>query len=590
MYIEPNSTVKLLKDVPLDASEDHTIWFDTREQQVAWFNGYVKTGMIFERQYYQRFSKNEIKLEVLADNIFDCNYMMFLNTNFGSKWFFAYITNIEYVSNTVAKISYSIDDLQTWHFDFTLGQCFVEREHADSDDIGDNLIPENLPTGEVQYASEEYLLHYDPQWGGSVEQEYMPCVVVAAPFDKNGDNSYGTLTSGMYSGLYYNIFYRYYDETQQRFLSIEEQLVAFFNKPRVAARVNEVVTMFYYFVPFARQGNSGFEPNHSWTIKSKTVVRDFNGFKNDYTDNLEEAYIPKNNKLFTAPYNYLTLTDFKGNTVDYMYEFFNSPTCKFLIAGGLSAQPAICFAPCEYMGNGGYDVNLYNANLDYAYWYKDFPRVPWNTDGFIAYLAQASVAFLGRTSVDIAGAAIAGVAGAAVSGDVAAINKANKGAATLNTPASALSQGQLWGYKEITAPSADLSIVASSNDIKSIMAGAALAAYRGTIVQGKMYSVDNWSIGDIRVSAIHKKIRKEYAQMIDEYFTMFGYATYKVKVPNRHVRQCFTYTKTVNCVLNRSEMPADAAKHICDIFNRGITYWDRNATVGDYTQTNTPIQ
>ena len=590
MYIEPNSTVKLLKDVPLDASEDHTIWFDTPAQQVEWFNGYVKTGMTFERQYYQRHSKNEIKLEVLADNIFDCNYMMFRNTNFGSKWFYAYITNIEYVSNTVAKITYMVDDLQTWNFDYTLGQCFVEREHSDSDNIGDNLLPENLPTGEVQYASEEYLLHYDPLFNGSVSQEYMPCVVVAAPFDKEGRDSYGSISSGMYTGLRYNIFYRYYDETQQRFLSIEEQLVNFFTQSRVAARVNEVVTMFYYFVPFARQGDSGFEPNHSWTVKSKTVHRDFDGFKNDYTDSLEEAYIPKNNKLFTAPYNYLTVTDYKGNSVDYMYEFFNSPTCRFMIAGGLSAQPAICFAPCEYMGNGNYGAGVYNANLDYAFWYKDFPRVPWISDGFIAYLAQTAVVVGARAGVDLASMAVAGM-GASVAGDIAELNRINQHTAILNTPADALSRGELWGYSELSAPKVNSASVApTSGSIKNVISGAALAAYRGTRVQGNLLSVDNWSIGDIRISAIHKKIRKEYAKIIDEYFTMFGYSTMRVKVPNRHVRHCFTYTKTSNCVLNRSEMPADAAKHICDIFNRGITYWDRNATVGDYTQTNTPIQ
>ena len=73
MYIQPNSTVKLLKDVPLDASEDHTIYFATATEQLNYFNSYVKTGMTFTKQYYQRHSKNSLKLEVLADNVYDCN-------------------------------------------------------------------------------------------------------------------------------------------------------------------------------------------------------------------------------------------------------------------------------------------------------------------------------------------------------------------------------------------------------------------------------------------------------------------------------------------------------------------------------------
>lgn len=580
MYINPNTTVKILKDVPLDASEDHTIWFNSKEEQVAWFNGYVKSGMIFDYQYYQRHSRNQIKLEVLADNVYDCNYMMFQNTAYGNKWFYAYITNVEYINDNVTVITYQIDDLQTWNFDYTLGQCFVEREHSETDNIGDNLIPENLPTGEMQYASEEKLLHYDGRFQDPGDNI---CVVVAAPFDKNGNNANGTLTSGMYSGLYYNIFSTYWDDNTQSYVSLLDQLLDFFGTARVAARADEIVTMFYYFKKFAIQPGSIDTPNRSWYTENKRVNRDFNGFKNDYTDNLEEPYVPKNNKLFTAPYNYLTLTDFKGNSVDYMYEFFNSPTCNFVVAGGLSAQPAVCFAPIEYMGNGGYDAN--NANTDYALWYKDFPRVPWNTDGFIAYLAQTAVALIGSASVDLAMAGVTGIAGASIAGDIASVNKMNESAAILNTPAGS----PVRGYTPTSAPNYTSGGGISAHSIKSLMAGAAVAAYRGTRVQGNLLSSDAWSINNIRVSAIHKKIRKEYAKMIDEYFTMFGYATNRVKVPNRHVRERFTYTKTANCVLNRSDMPADAARHICDIFNRGITYWDKSATVGDYTQSNIPI-
>ena len=49
MFIEPNSTIKLLHNVPLDPTYEHTIFFDYVDRQTQWFNNYVKTGMVFEK-------------------------------------------------------------------------------------------------------------------------------------------------------------------------------------------------------------------------------------------------------------------------------------------------------------------------------------------------------------------------------------------------------------------------------------------------------------------------------------------------------------------------------------------------------------
>ena len=69
---------------------------------------------------------------------------MFQNTSFGIKWFYAFITNVEYINNETSEITIEIDVMQTWHFDYTVNQCFVEREMAATDDIGGNLVPETL--------------------------------------------------------------------------------------------------------------------------------------------------------------------------------------------------------------------------------------------------------------------------------------------------------------------------------------------------------------------------------------------------------------------------------------------------------------
>jgi hypothetical protein len=104
----------------------------------------------FTAQSYQRVKKWVMRLEVLADDIYDYNYMMFQNTSFGSKWFYAFITNVEYINNSVSEITYELDVMQTWLFEATVKPSYVERETAETDVIGANIAPEPIDIGPVK--------------------------------------------------------------------------------------------------------------------------------------------------------------------------------------------------------------------------------------------------------------------------------------------------------------------------------------------------------------------------------------------------------------------------------------------------------
>lgn len=77
---------------------------------------------------------------------------MYQNNNYSNKWFYAFITNMQYENNGTTLISITTDVWQTWQFDITWKQSFIEREMIDvQDDIpGANLIPEGLELGEVK--------------------------------------------------------------------------------------------------------------------------------------------------------------------------------------------------------------------------------------------------------------------------------------------------------------------------------------------------------------------------------------------------------------------------------------------------------
>lgn len=151
MYIEPNSTIYLLRNVPLDNTYTDTMWFANASAQWTHFKTRVDTqqGLTFSKQTYQRVNRNAVRLQINADLIWDVNYMMFQNTAYGDKWFYAFVTSIDYINDAVSQINYEIDVMQTWAFDYQLGQCMVEREHAATDVAGDNVMPENFDLGEL---------------------------------------------------------------------------------------------------------------------------------------------------------------------------------------------------------------------------------------------------------------------------------------------------------------------------------------------------------------------------------------------------------------------------------------------------------
>lgn len=148
MEIAPNSIIYLCNDVPLDSTYDDSIAFASAAAQESYFSG--KAKRTFTAQSYARVSDGVVRLEVNPNDIYDCNYMMFRNTSYGTKWFYAFINDIRYINNGRADIQFTLDVLQTWLFDMDLGVAFVERMHTASDNAGDNLQPEPVTLGEIQ--------------------------------------------------------------------------------------------------------------------------------------------------------------------------------------------------------------------------------------------------------------------------------------------------------------------------------------------------------------------------------------------------------------------------------------------------------
>lgn len=79
-------------------------------------------------------------------------------------------------------------------------------------------------------------------------------------------------------------------------------------------------------------------------------------------------------------------------------------------------------------------------------------------------------------------------------------------------------------------------------------------------------------------------IKQEYAKIIDDYFTMYGYKVNKLGIPNLRSRENWNYIETRNINIT-GNIPNDHLTKIKNIFDKGITLW-HNDNVGNYNRTN----
>lgn len=149
-YIAPNTKLYILKGVPLDNTYEHTVYYANATAQLNAFLAYKKYEL--EKLSYQRTGAGLMRVQLTYEQMYDCNYMIFQNTSYGNKWWYAFITGVAYVNNSTCEISYEIDVMQTWCYDYTFMQSFVDREHVDPStesfsNYRNYIQPEGLETG-----------------------------------------------------------------------------------------------------------------------------------------------------------------------------------------------------------------------------------------------------------------------------------------------------------------------------------------------------------------------------------------------------------------------------------------------------------
>lgn len=576
MYIEPNSKIYILRDVPLDVTFDHTMWWANREAQTAGFMRKIKYR--FTEQSYQRATKNSIRVEILCDKLYDCNYIMFQNTSFSNKWFYAFITNLNYLGNDVTEITYQIDPIQTWFFEFEVAQSFVVREHSETDAIGDNVMPEAVPMGDYIHTPPVML---------SPEREWVAVVVYT------GNPSTGGITAsppGIYNGAMHQAKVKILDlsdaDDMSEFVTTLNALSIFNNTDAVADVY--MLPKKYIAVKYDVLNET------AWSEAATRISGVLTDCKKQLAKPTLGTYTPVNNKLYTYPYTKIVVSNNQGETKDYKYELWhdydlspNGRRYELNVVGVVN--PSVIFRPMLYGVPYKYAGEIPSENVDSLYAWDDgimlsnFPHCTWATSDYAAKIVQAGMgaALAGLTgggSMAVAGGAIAGAAQDPGTGVAVRPNN------SLNRPLNR-SNSQKIDPLEGWTPPKEFKLSANDVSVLSSYIAPALSGTHNAVMADPNLQYAAHKFG---FSMEQHFIRPEYAKMIDDYFTAFGYATNRLKKPNLSARPHWNYVRTTNCRI-LGTMPSDDEKVICDIFNHGITFWKHLDEVGNYGLDNRPL-
>ncbi len=205
----PTSNIYLCANTNLNlrATDYDTIYFATESAKRTWFAS--KTVRTLNDQMYTRIGnsavgssdrggqytiigRNRIKVMLPFGQVNTCDYLYFINPSYENKYYYCFITDIQYVNDATTEIEYEEDVFMTWCNDMQLGYSFVRRESVSRD-----YYFEARNEVEDYGINSVYHTYYRGDIGASYTQaNQFVCVCTNELLSGNGDVKTAITTSG----------------------------------------------------------------------------------------------------------------------------------------------------------------------------------------------------------------------------------------------------------------------------------------------------------------------------------------------------------------------------------------------------------
>ena len=539
MVVTPDTNIRIIK-CPLKLDESNQLTFSNATDQYNYFTSLpylVEPELTYQRKdgvIRFRTGENQVQFE----DLLQYNYVMYQNTSYDSKWFYAYVTDIKYVNDGMSEMTIETDVFQTWQFEIQYMNSFIEREHVSDDTVGAHTIPEGLETG-------DYVCNTVGNLATNLKNCYVAAMTTVIP-DGLTVNTFHTRYGGVFCGGCMLVF--------QDWLSACNFTRAYdlVNKPEAITAMFMLPQSLVGSVTWTTCGMT--EGSHTINFSCAVVpYTDSETVLANTSVSLQttlNGYSPKNNKMLTYPYNYFYVSNTVGADVEFRYEDFVNNAPSFKTVGVATIGASIRSVPINYkkLSDTGTSYNHFNAGIPGP----KYPVCGWTNDAFTNWLTEQSV----NNTLGFWG----GAAGIAV------------GAALVATGVgTAAGVGLIGG-----GVGSIINTMKAVNEHSQIPPQTKGNTNTGDVAFGS---------GSFEQPYYKMSVRYEYAKMIDDYFTMYGYKVNRLATPNIHKRAHWDYIKTIDVNLEGNIPEGDLAK-IRDLFNNGITFWHNASTFLNYSSSN----
>lgn len=492
------------------------------------------------------------------------NYIAFQNSDYSNKWFFAWIDDVIYKGDKKTEITFTVDAWSTWFDKWTSKPCFIQREHTNDDTIGSNTIQEYLDVGDVVCEVTEEDISLSEYYWIAVETDWIP--KDGSTGKEISDSDKGQQFSGI---TVYNkqVFGNQIILFQVNTIQDLENLRLYILRTNSDGHIADIQNIFV--IPSALVDEPTIT-EHKAKVK-EVEEKEFTFYTIEYTNEVAgfnisidkitsfNDYIPKNKKCFCYPYNYLFVSNNIGNSNIFKYEnFYGSDKATFRLDLVLSIGVSGKLTPINY--------KLMERDDDDSLPLAKYPTCAWSSDAFTNWLTQNAV----NESTNMA----FGIFGAA-NQYISSINANNQ-------------KVQDTG-KSKTGSAIDLGVNIAgtvARQIGNFYSGALMPNIQGGNNTGNV----TWATERNTFSFRCMRVKTENLKIIDDYFSRFGYATNRVKIPNITGRQNFNYIEIGSSEeIGYGEVPAKYMDTINNACRRGVTIWHNHANVGNYSLNNTIV-
>lgn len=563
----PITTVQLMNNVPLFPDNTNQIYFDNATHQNQYFTSRVyktSNNLTYQRDY------QVYALQAEYDNtITSCNYLRYRNNNYGNKWFYAFITSIRYVNPNTVYIDFILDAYQTFMFDITWKDCFIERSHVRDDTLGAHTLDEGIHVGN------RYSKEVNVSWPGTDvfagNVNVVPIIFLAAAyvFPSSGDPTERIITANVQgTPTTLAVWFPNFDVIKTAPLF---QMQQFLKLLQNSSKSNAIVASVAIPEHIARgtwntmKGVEGaitevqadpkaIESGAYLQISNQQFIDSVNA---TLTLTPLMSYTPRNKKLYCYPFTYFVLSSNQGENVTIKTEWLpetqppvGDPDRELKLSLSANISP-----------DSSYFCKVTNANSTsraLTCTMAQLPQVATASSTYANWLAghMASITSgILANGLQIFGGTAATVSGAGASAGIGGITSGVNGI-----------------------------IGTIGNLIDAEKMPASLNSSGG--------STGNAAINNRRFSLYQQVLNPDMYASIDQFFDMYGYKVNMNGTPDFYCRAYWQYFK-IPIVNITGNVPAEYMNQIKSTFQNGVTLWNYSAgdgvDVGNYRNGYNPI-